>query len=493
MLPATPYASLLAILTAAVLSAAPVLMPAGGPALPAPPEALVLPLADPAGTAALGEESAEDPASATPPSAEPSSPAKPPVAEGPPTPSAEAVRAAVAPALDASPGAVSATIRDALTGDVLYERDADAPVAPASGLKVLTAAAALRALGPERTLETRVVALPSATAGRTELVLVGGGDALLGTGASDAEAVAGRAGLRTLAREAAAELTERGVTGEVVVSTDLRLFEDDGLNPAWSDGLLAGGFISPVQPLATFGGRKAYGTAEERVPDPAAFAADVFQRHLADAVAAAGADLEVLVRDDVPATALPRADVLVAEPVATVDSAPLAEVVAYTLAHSENQVAETLARLAAHEKGLPATVEGVGTLLEQAAAELGADPAGMRVLDASGLAGGNRVSAAQLAAVVVAAAQDPALAPVLAGLPEPGEDSTLAERFLGTAAEGAVAAKTGTLEGTVSLAGTVTTGEGRLLAFSIIASELDWRLDSAREAVDAAVVALAEQ
>lgn len=77
-------------------------------------------------------------------------------------------------------------------------------------------------------------------------------------------------------------------------------------------------------------------------------------------------------------------------------------------------------------------------------------------------------------------------------LPRPGEDSTLDERFRGTAAEDAVAAKTGTLDHTVSLTGTVTTQEGRVLAFSIVASDLDWKLDEAREAVDAAVTAMAE-
>lgn len=408
-------------------------------------------------------------------------------------PAADEVAAAVAPALADAPGRTSVQVRDAVTGTVLHQRDADRPVAPASSLKILTAATVLRTLGADRTLDTRVVAVPGGPGRATELVLDGGGDVLLGTGESDAARVDGRGGLRTLARDAVAGLTAAGVTGDVVVSTDLRLFEDDdGLNPAWTPDLPADGHISAVQPLATYGGRETPGTGEERIPDPAQFAALTFQAHLADAVAASGADLRVGLREEIPAARAARDAVLTADPVARTVSAPVGEQVAHLLAHSENQVSEALAHVAAHVAGRPATHSGAAALLTETAARLGLDTEGLRLQDASGLSAGNRMTAGQLAALVAALTRDPGLAPVLEGLPGPGEDSTLGERFEGTAAAGAVAAKTGTLDHTVSLTGTVRTGSGRVLAFSMIGSELDWRLADARRAVDAAVTALAE-
>lgn len=455
MTPGSPFASLLAALAAALLSAAPVLTPLAGPAALAP------------GNPVTAEAVAA------------------------PSPDAQALASAVDAALDASPGRVAAQVRDAATGEVLHARDADFLAAPASSLKVLTAAAALRTLGPERTLRTRVVAVPAADDGATELVLVGGGDVLLGDGASDPDAVAGRAGLRTLAERTVAGLAEAGVSGDVVVSVDLRLFDGAAVNPAWTPDLLEDGHVSAVQPLATWGGREVPGVDEERIEDPAGHAALVFQRLLDEEIERTGADLDLGLRDSIPATTAVRDDVVAAEPTAQVESAPVAEVAAYMLAHSENQVAEALGHLSAYAVGRPPTHEGAADLLEDVFADLGADTAGMAVLDASGLAEGSRVSPAQLAAVVSAASRVPWLAPVLDGLPRPGEDSTLDERFRGTAAEGAVAAKTGTLDHTVSLTGTVTTQDGRVLAFSIVASDLDWKLDEAREAVDAAVTAMA--
>lgn len=455
MTPGSPFASLLAALAAALLSAAPVLTPLAGPAALAP------------GNPVTAEAVAA------------------------PSPDARALASAVDAALDASPGRVAAQVRDAATGEVLHARDADSLAAPASSLKVLTAAAALRTLGPERTLRTRVVAVPAADDGATELVLVGGGDVLLGDGASDPDAVAGRAGLGTLAERTVAGLVADGVTGEVVLSVDLRLFEGDPVNPAWAPEDLEDGHVSALQPLAAWGGREAPGVDEERIPDPAAHAALVLQDRLREEIQRTGADLELGVREAIPATEADRADVVVAEPVAQVESAPVADVAAYMLAHSENQVAEALGHVAAYAVGRPATHDGAARLLEDVAADLGADTAGMELLDASGLAEGARVSPAQLAAVVSAAARVPWLAPVLDGLPRPGEDSTLDERFRGTAAEDAVAAKTGTLDHTVSLTGTVRTADGRVLAFSVIASDLDWRLDEARAAVDEAVTAMA--
>src|SRR5205814_8151067 len=66
---------------------------------------------------------------------------------------------------------------------VLYERNPDAPVAPASVMKLLTATAVLQRIDPASRLRTPVRALAAPTDGTVvgDLWLVGGGDPVLGT------------------------------------------------------------------------------------------------------------------------------------------------------------------------------------------------------------------------------------------------------------------------------------------------------------------------
>jgi D-alanyl-D-alanine carboxypeptidase/D-alanyl-D-alanine-endopeptidase (penicillin-binding protein 4) len=71
---------------------------------------------------------------------------------------------------------------DAKTGTPVYSRNPDTLLAPASVTKLFTCAAALTALGPDRTFETAVYARGPIDGGilRGDLVLVAGGDLTLG-------------------------------------------------------------------------------------------------------------------------------------------------------------------------------------------------------------------------------------------------------------------------------------------------------------------------
>ncbi|WP_425315593.1 D-alanyl-D-alanine carboxypeptidase [Streptomyces nanshensis] len=99
--------------------------------------------------------------------------------------------------------------------------------------------------------------------------------------------------------------------------------------------------------------------------------------------------------------------------------------------------------------------------------------AGARLADGSGLDRKGRVTPALLTALLARAAdpERPGLRPALTGLPVAGFTGTLSTRYRDTTGTpGLIRAKTGTLTGVNSLAGTVVDPQGRLLAFAFLAS-----------------------
>ena len=60
----------------------------------------------------------------------------------------------------------------------------------------------------------------------------------------------------------------------------------------------------------------------------------------------------------------------------------------------------------------------------------------------------------------------------LASFPVAGRDGTLKKRFLGTSLEAKMTAKTGTLNATNALSGTLVTAKGRTLTFAFFANDV---------------------
>jgi D-alanyl-D-alanine carboxypeptidase/D-alanyl-D-alanine-endopeptidase (penicillin-binding protein 4) len=77
-------------------------------------------------------------------------------------------------------------------------------------------------------------------------------------------------------------------------------------------------------------------------------------------------------------------------------------------------------------------------------------------------------------------------------LPIGGVDGTLAKRFRGTPLEGRVFAKTGTLNATNALSGTLIARSGRSLFFSAFANDVPEDV-SATKTIDAALVMISEE
>ena len=417
----------------------------------------------------------------TPPPSETSTPTPEPVPSVLPAASSRPVSGAVeiadalAPALAAGAlgGRVGVSVVNLRTGVAALGIGPDSLV-PASTLKVLTAAAALDVLGEDHVFTTRVVR------GRVpgDVLLVGGGDPTL-TAADPPAPRATR--LASLAEAAAAALRASGTTA-VRLLVDDTLFTGPAVDPDWRPTYLSSGAVGPVSALAVDGGRTRPDT-DRRTADPALAAAATFAGLLAEH----GVDVtSEPVRGETPSGATE---------IATVDSAPLADIVEHVLAVSDNDGAEVLARHVARRAGMPATSEAIGPAIVRALTGLGIDVSGLTVFDGSGLARGSAVPPRVLTATLTAAASPahPHLRPVLTGLPVAGFTGTLDDRFDSSAAAdgvGVVRAKTGTLAGVASLAGIVVARDGTTYAFAVMADEVVNSL-AARSALDDVAAALA--
>ncbi|MFE6824739.1 D-alanyl-D-alanine carboxypeptidase/D-alanyl-D-alanine-endopeptidase [Streptomyces sp. NPDC057690] len=360
----------------------------------------------------------------------------------------------------------TAVVVDVATGKRLYGSGADEALTPASTTKIATAVAALSAMGGEHRLTTRAALEPDTR----EVVLVGGGDPTL-TARADAE---GWAGLRTLATSTAAALKKRALT-QVTLSYDTTLFAGTQVHPIGVNPNLAA-----VTALSADEGRTDDSTSgpTTRVSDPAADAT----RKFAEFLKAAG----IKTSSPGPSKATTRATTL-----ATVSSPPLSVLVERMLTNSDNDIAEALARQTAVATGVRADFAGGGKAVRAQLKKLGLPLTGVRIKDGSGLDREDRLTANLLTALLVKAgdAGRPDLRPVLTGLPVAGFTGTLTSRYTEGAA-GVVRAKTGTLTGVNTLAGTVVDRDGRLLAFALLAAGTTDPA-AAQVALDRAATALA--
>ncbi|GAC1326324.1 MAG: hypothetical protein NVSMB13_11030 [Mycobacteriales bacterium] len=421
-----------------------------------------------AALARSGPTPAPTPAARTVPSAGP--PARPAAVPAPPlaplgtgaqAPTGAGVAAALAPGLAnrALGQHLAGSIVDVATATSLYDAGAAALVVPASTAKLVTAAAALSVLGPDARLSTRVVA----GAGPGELVLVGGGDpTLAGPAARPSYPVPAR--MTDLATGVAGALAAGTAAPVTRVVVDFSLFAGPTVGPQWKPAYLLNGNVAPVGALEMDGGR-VRPDRDPRVPDPALAAGRALLALLQQRGIGAGAD--------VVAGAAP----VRAQELARVESPPMSALVEAILRASDNDLAEALGRQVALRVGRPATFEGAVEATRAAWSGLGLDPAGLALLDSSGLSPADRLRPGSLTSllVLVAGAKHPELRPLLTGLPVAGFAGTLADRYRGgpaTPGAGDVRGKTGTLEGVSALAGLVVDGDGRLLAFDLTADAL---------------------
>lgn len=348
-------------------------------------------------------------------------------------------------------------VTDLASGKTLFRAGART-ITPASTNKLLTTTAALEVLGPMARFGTTARWLP----GKHLLVLVGGGDPfLVSTPKRAALAYPDRADVTTLARAAVQQLRSRGVK-RVHVAYDDSYFSGPGVNPHWPGTYLPEDVVPPISSLWVDEGHDDSGYAF--VEDPAARAGQVFRAAVKDA----GLKVSGRIRHT---SAEPGAT-----EVAKVESAPLGEIVERTLAVSDNQAAEVLARhvgLAERQEG---SFSAAAAAVLSVVRRLGVDVRGDRVYDGSGLSRDDRLRPETLDGVlrVAASVRHPELRSVITGLPVAGFTGSLQYRFDSgpDAGRGRVRAKTGTLTGVHGLAGVADDIGGGRMGFVIVADRV---------------------
>lgn len=394
---------------------------------------------------------------------------------GTPTASAEPARIRTCSvsgvATDPRLGDFQAQVRNAKTGDVLFDRGGDTASRTASVLKVLTSAAALSVLGPDYRAQTTVVkgSAPGS------VVLVGGGDLTLSRLPVGQESTyVGAAHLATLADlTRAAWDADPANRGQPITSLvlDASLFGEPDWQPSWNAKERSDGYMPKITALQVDGDRDEP-TAEvsPRSEDPVGRAGDAFATALGGGI--------TVTRGTAPRGAAQ---------LASVQSQPVSTLIQQALLVSDNALAEMLARLTAIKQGSGNAFDALQQSTLAGLKPYGIDTTGLVIADGSGLSNDNAVPPSYLTQLFTKInARDGDLGYVYDGLPIAGQTGSLSydDRFTGdnAVADGSVFAKTGWIDTGYTLAGIIHAADGTELTFAVYA--LGNVSDNAKQAID---------
>lgn len=149
-------------------------------------------------------------------------------------------------------------------------------------------------------------------------------------------------------------------------------------------------------------------------------------------------------------------------------SPPLRDILHAMEKPSQNQIAEILLRTLGLERAGVGRPDSGASVVERQLLAWGAEPDGFVIRDGSGLSRYDYLSPETIVRTLAAIRQDTAFTAFYDALPIAGMDGTIEYRMRGTAAEGNVHAKTGSISNARSLSGYVTTADGRQLIFSLL-------------------------
>ena len=411
-------------------------------------------------------------------------------------------------------------VRSLKSGRVLYARNAEKNMKPASTAKLVTTAAALDAFGPDDRLRTTVEA-----AGRLDgmgrilgdVYLVGRGDPNLSGRFTDGRITAA---FEDLADALKAQGVRR-IEGRLVGHEGF--FKGDRRGDDWAWGDLVWWYGAEVSALGfndnsadlkvTPGERVGDPVLVERNPvssyyrvvstattSPSGMASDLrLDRPLgANLIRISGTyplglkpwENSVALEDPARYATTVFAEVLAAKGVAVAgtvetssdplpgglrvlaahDGAPLAEVLKAVNKPSQNLHAEMLLRLLGARLKGDGTLESGQAVVEDFLLRSGVHPEGWSLQDGSGLSRSDLLSAHEAVSLLAAMDRHRYAAAFRDSLPIAGVDGTLKNRMRGTPAEGHVLAKTGTLRHVNAIGGYATPRAGDRLVFYIVSN-----------------------
>ena len=170
------------------------------------------------------------------------------------------------------------------------------------------------------------------------------------------------------------------------------------------------------------------------------------------------------------------------------NSPTVTEILNWMMLWSDNLLADRLARLAARSAGYSLDIKGVDKVFRNLLAQFEIDDRKLVVADASGLSKKNKITAKLMGELLYKIRKEEKYALLYESLPIGGVSGTLEDRFTTTApsAVGLVRAKTGTLNGTATLAGYVQSTD-REYIFVTLADDIakgNAALNKARAAID---------
>lgn len=438
-------------------------------------------------------------------------------------------------------------------GSVVYERNARKMMMPASNMKVVTTAAAVDLLGADYRYETRLEARGAVVDGKLngDLVIVGSGDPSLGTWR-----IEGRPDGDALLAGWAAKIKAMGiheVTGAVIA--DGRVFGDQYICPDWeyddlpfwyAAGTCGVNFSENVfrfttapgasvgdKAVLTFKPETRFFTVTNDVittVTKGAKTADITRRYPGSNDVIFGGTIpvdekpfeqrgsvwdgelwtatlltEALARGRVKvanppttARALPkpaRIDVYTGERrvVDTVSSPSISELIRIVNKPSHNFYADCIFRSIGVKMKKDGSYGAAGTAVEEWLKSFDAEDAGsLQILDGSGLARRDFVTPKLMCAVLQHMKKSPSFEAYKTSFPEAGVDSKDRKGWKAPELVGNLYAKTGFIGHVRSLSGYVTSKDGEPLVFSMISNHINVPIGKADEAIDAAVLLLAQ-
>lgn len=318
---------------------------------------------------------------------------------------------------------------DGKTGETVFEKNADVPRKPASVMKLLAGVSTLEYLDPESVFSTTILHIPS----EKLLVIRGSLDPWISLNTTVARKM-NRAALPFMAYRTLSVVKKENpssLKGYTVLYSNLFSQDVTNFKKYWSDR----GF----KPTIT-----------KKAPS--------------------------------------ELSLLTGEEVVVENSPPVNKILEWMLLWSDNLLAERLTKIAARSAGYSMDTAGVEMIFRELLAHFEIDDSKLVVADASGLSKSNRVTSRLIATLLFKIRLEEKFAKIYEYLPVSGVSGTLSERYLTTAPDaiGLIRAKTGTLNGTATLAGYIEAGEHEYI-FVTLADTIpkgNTALEKARAAID---------